>query len=212
MADILGKALAICNPTALVRSVRYPPISVVCHHLQRDRSLRCKRQWGSGSLDNVRPHLGTLHPVVMALKGHRFAAEQTIHHMDEFPEALHPLWRLPSLDTRHARIKRRPTGADGQLQAAARHVVDRQCLARQDGRIPERDRCDQGTEANTLCAGGECGQERPPLEPRFYRSVGVDEVVAVPGNVISRLLQSLPLLGEDGPGEVWQRNSSESRS
>ena len=182
----------------------------MAHHLRPKRS---RNNWQPGALKRGRVHHGVLSRVVLAVvRGHVLRQEETeqLYVLAESGSTLsvRPVRQADHLSTRI----NGETGADPELDAAARDLVDGYGLMSEHTGMAKRDLRDvrRQPDGRSLCS--ESRHKRPALHPVCWWVGPIAEMIGHGRNVEAEFLDLehlCPVLRPGRPGSVstWNRNS-----
>src|SRR5262249_156242 len=106
-------------------------------------------------------------------------------------------------------LRHEPSGAEPELEAPVRDVIDGHRLVGEEARMAERVGADQHADADARRVRGESREDGPPFVVRSGGPAGLVEVIATPGAVEAETLEVPPPLDERGEGEILVRAEPE---
>ena len=136
-----------------------------------------------------------IEPVMSALVGRPLGAHQRVEDLDRLLEPVDPLGRWRQLEPVAPVLVGVPAGTDAEDEPAGAHVVDRDGLLGEEGRVTERVARDQHAEPDRVGQRGDGGEQGPRLVDRTLGVVvGRRQVVDQPGVVEAERLGQLETL------------------
>ena len=93
-------------------------------------------------------------------------------------------------------------GPDPQVQTPVGNVVKCLGLPGDQGRVAVDDVGDECPDADRAGLGGQGGQQRPAVEPVFFKAMRIEEMIAHPDAVIAERLYVLPVFNQGWPGQI----------
>ena len=121
---------------------------------------------------------GVIHPDLPPFERHVVLREEQLHHLHAFFQTIHPVAHRRERDAELPMLGFVPRRAHGALDTAARQVVHRHDLRREDGRDAVRHAGDERPQPDPRRLARESGEERPPLEARPF-GIGVQRLEMV---------------------------------
>ena len=127
-----------------------------------------QRPWQSGAI---------VEPVVPTRERHRILGPQAVDDLQLLLEQLHARAERREVEAVRRVLSLVPPCAEPELEAAARHVVDRRRRLREHRGVAEGDRRDERAEPDPLGPRGQSGQCRDGVERRSFAPPDDREVV-----------------------------------
>ena len=175
----------------------------------RDAETRDSDRWPR-LLHGPRVHHRGIDPIEPSLERRDFVGEHRPDDLDVLLEPIDALLGVPVGQAGH-RVRRvvHEAGAETELDATVRDLVEGQHLASQHRRISKRDLGDRRRQPDRRRRIGEGGQRGPRLEPWRFRSRPVDKVIGQRGDFDAQLLEPQDALSELGPRDVREQQDVE---
>src|SRR5579875_37512 len=179
-----------------------PGVGVARHDPEHAWSFGAEDEGRTGMLDRCRTVRRLAQLIIAAVVARRVNPKVAVQQLDRFAEAIDQLTRLGEVEPEHGVLGQVPAGAEAQLQATVRDMVDGDRLPRQESWMAEGVRADQDADASALGLSGQGRQERPAFEVGAVRMARLNEMIAEPKRVVAELLEVLPALDVDRPAQI----------
>ena len=163
-------------------------------------------------LNRSRRQTSVLHLIKASLVGGHRPAQESVHDLDRFDEAVDAFGEWPRLTAAgESPVVVRSTRPEPKLEAPVRYAIDGHGGPRQDRRIAIDHVADHRSELDAACAGSQAAQQRPGFQPRASRIPGEDEVIGDPCGVESHHLVALHLLDDAVPIVLAEEGHAEAQ-